>query len=124
MKLKGSATIEAAVLVPLFMIMLVNIILLALDCHDSVIINCASDKICMEAEFYSYDTELYKRKINELEVLVNKYIEEKTVNSKAQIDVKDGVFDVSTEYSETLKNNPVDFVWLTDAAKKLINEED
>ena len=47
MKLKGSVTIEASVLIPVFTLIAVQLILLALNCHDNVVINCAADKVCM-----------------------------------------------------------------------------
>lgn len=51
MKLKGSVTLEAAVLIPLFTLIFVQLVFLALNCHDRAVANCTEDKVCMKAEF-------------------------------------------------------------------------
>lgn len=123
MKVKGSITIEAAVIVPLFVIMVVNIILLAFECHDRAVINCASDKICMEVEFDSKNNDEYKNKIAALEEKGRKYLLNKTIIRTGELKIESGMLDVSSDYSKILKNNPMEFVRFTDAAEKLIGKE-
>lgn len=122
MKLKGSVTIEAAVIIPLFTIMVVNIILLGMDCHDRTIINCASDKMCMEVEFDSRKSEDYNSKILKLEEKGKAYLSGMTLRTSGELEISTGLLDVTSKYSQILKNNPVDFVWITDAAEKLVKK--
>lgn len=121
MKIKGSVTIEAAVIVPIFTVIVVQIILLAMECHDKTIINCTSDKLCMEMEFTGfregrYDTE----KMNALGNKGTEYLKNKTIKKSPVISMVSTLFHIETDYSEIEKNNPVEFVWITDAANKLI----
>ncbi|MDD6571738.1 MAG: pilus assembly protein [Thermoflexaceae bacterium] len=123
MKLRGSATIEAAVIIPLFTIIVVFIIGLAVDCHDTAVINCASGKLCMKAEFSGfsqgrYDTALLK----ELSGTGTAYIKEKVIKNSGVIQIEETLLNIETGYSSIEKNNPVEYVRLTDAAKKLIGK--
>lgn len=121
MKLNGSITIEAAVIVPLFTIIVLQIILLAIDCHDKAIINCASDKICMDMEFNGFDNGEYRKDIMEaLSYNGTMYLAEKTIKSAMSMKIRSTITNIETENSAIAKNNPIDFVWITDAAKKLM----
>ncbi len=124
MKLKGSMTIEAAVIVPLFTIIVLQMVLLAIGCHDRALINCVSDKICMDMEFNGYEDGKYSGDL--LKELSNKgtlYLEEKTIRNGMVLEMESGLLAIKTEVSSINKNNPVEFVWITDAAKKLLEEE-
>ncbi len=122
MKLKASVTLEASVLIPVFTFISVQLILLALNCHDRVIINCAADKVCMTAEF---EKSLYEDSgKNVTDVLlrnVNEYIALKTVTMKTSVQIVSNFLKIETDYSQINRNNPVSYVWETDALKKLIN---
>ncbi len=122
MKLKASVTLEASVLIPVFTFISVQLILLALNCHDRVIINCAADKVCMTAEF---EKSLYEDSgKNVTDVLlrnVNEYLALKTVTMKTSVQIVSNFLKIETDYSQINRNNPVSYVWETDALKKLIN---
>jgi len=122
MKLKASVTLEASVLIPVFTFISVQLILLALNCHDRVIINCAADKVCMTAEF---EKSLYedsgKNVTDVLSRNVNEYIALKTVTMKTSVQIVTNFLKIETDYSQISQNNPVSYVWETDALKKLIN---
>ncbi len=121
MKLKGSVTIEASVLIPVFTLIAVQLILLALNCHDNVVINCAADKVCMRYEFeMPIVKENSKKSLEGLSGEVSRYIASKTMTKKPNIQIKSGFFKTETDYSQIVKNNPVDFVWQTEAIKNLI----
>lgn len=121
MRLKGSVTIEASVLIPVFTVIAVQLILLALNCHDNVIINCAADKVCMQYEFAKPGVKENSNKtLDRLSGEVSTYIAEKTMAKKPYIQIKSGFFKTETDYSQIISNNPVDFVWQTDAIKKLV----
>lgn len=124
MKLKGSATIEAAVIIPLFMIMVLFIIELAIDCHDWTIRDCISDKICMEAEFagltdYQYDTV----KMQDLGQRGTEYVQGKVLKSKVALTISESTLNMETKYSAIEKNNPIKYVWMVDALEKLAGKE-
>lgn len=122
MRLNGSATIEASVLIPVFTVIIVQLILLALNCHDNVIINCAADKGCMR---YEFEKPLAKEKdtksSDRLSKEISEYISVKTMVKKPQVRIKSGLLKTETEYSRITANNPVEYVWQTDAVKKLIS---
>lgn len=121
MRLKGSVTIEASILIPVFTMIAVQLILLALNCHDNVIINCAADKVCMQYEFVKPGVkENGNKTLDRLSGEVSTYIAEKTMSKKPYIQIKSGFFKTETDYSQIISNNPVDFVWQTDAIKKLV----
>lgn len=120
MKLKGSVTIEASVLIPVFTLIVVEFILLAINCHDNVIINCAADKVCMRYEFEKSANKEHSEKAQEgLAAEASEYIAVKAMSKKPCIQIKSGLLKIETDYSRIIKNNPVDFVWQTDAIKKL-----
>ena len=124
MKLKGSATIEAAVIIPLFTVMVLLIIELAIDCHDWTIRDCVSDKICMEIEFaglkeYDYDT----IKIMDFSYRGTEYVKERVLKNKVTLTIKEGLLNIKTDYSAIEKNNPVTYVWKIDALNKLTGKE-
>lgn len=121
MKLKGSVTIEASVLIPVFTIIAVQLILLALNCHDNVIINCAADKVCMRYEFEKpIVKEKSKKTLEKLSGDASEYVAVKAVTKKPNIQIRSGIFKVETKYSQISRNSPVEFVWQTDAVKNLI----
>lgn len=121
MRLKGSVTIEASVLIPVFTVIAVQLIMLALNCHDNVIINCAADKACMRYEFEKpVVKENSKISLETLSGEVNGYIAAKTMIKKPYLQIKSGFLKTETDSSQIVKNNPIDFVWQTDAIKKLI----
>lgn len=122
-RLRGSATIEAAVIVPIFMIMLVQLVLASLDCHDAAVLSCIGTKSAVIAEFGGRKNEDYKKKINELSAKVNAYVEDKTVSRKSNIQIKNNMLSISAGKSVIAKNDPVEFTWLTDAAKKIMKME-
>lgn len=123
MKLKGSATVEAAIIIPLFTIMVVMLINLAITCHDRVIVNCASDKVCMEMEFSEMKIGKYnKEKITDLEARVSSYIAEKTLQGDKNLSMTEDALSIKTQYSEISKNNPMEYVRLIDAAEKLLGK--
>ena len=124
MRLKGSVTIEAAVIVPLFTMIFVRIVMLAIECHDVAIVNCASDKVCIEAEFIGYENGEYRADVmQELSEKVTLYLSEKTLTKSENIQLKEAILGIETKVSSISKNNPVEFVWITDAAKKLFQKE-
>lgn len=124
MKLNGSITIEAAVIVPIFTIMVMQIILLAMDCHDITITNCAAAKICMNMEFNGYENGEYRADLlKELSYDGTQYLEEKAIKTNPVVELKSTITSIETEQAAIQKNNPVEFVWITDAAKKLVGEE-
>lgn len=122
MKLKASVTLEASVLIPVFTFLSVQLILLALNCHDRVIINCAADKVCMTAEFEkSFYEDSGKNVTDVLSRNANEYIASKTVTMKTSVQIVTNFLKIETDYSQINRNNPVSYVWETDALKKLIN---
>lgn len=118
MKLKGSVTLEASVLIPVFTFIFVQLVLLALNCHDRVIINCAADKVCMEAEFDKGIQE--KTDVESLSQKANEYVMLKTVLEKPSVQIMTGILKIETEFSQIDRNNPVHFAWKTDALEKLV----
>lgn len=121
MKLKGSVTLEASVLIPVFTFICVQLVLLALNCHDRVIINCAADKVCMEAEFEkNLQEKAEQTAVDSLSQKVNEYIILKTVAEKPFVQIVTGILKVETEFSQINRNNPVHFTWETDALEKLV----
>ena len=124
MKLKGSMTIEAAVIVPLFTIIVLQMVLLGIGCHDRALINCVSDKICIDMEFNGYEDGEYREDmLGELSQNGTAYVAEKTIGEGQILELESTLLAIKTEVSSIDKNNPVEFVWITDAAKKLIKEE-
>lgn len=124
MKLKGSVTIEASVIVPIFTIIVLQLVLLAISCHDRAITNLVSSKICMDMEFSGFEDGEYRRDLLlELSSRGTAYVEEKTIKSGQVLEIKEGLLAIKTDVSSISKNNPVEFVWMTDAAKKLLEEE-
>lgn len=123
MKLRGSATLEAAVIVPVFTMIVVLIIGLAMDCHDTAIINCTSDKLCMEVEFTGLREGKYDAgKMKELSGKGSEYIKTKTLRNSRVMQIEEKILSIETEYSSIKKNNPVNYVRMTDAAEKLIGK--
>ncbi len=124
MKLKGSVTIEASVIVPIFTIIVLQLVLLAISCHDRAITNLVSSKICMDMEFSGLENGEYRGDLLlELSNRGSLYVEEKTIKSGQVLEIKEGLLAIKTDVSSISKNNPVEFVWMTDAAKKLLEEE-
>lgn len=120
MRLKGSVTIEASVLIPIFTLIVVQLVILALNCHDRVIINCAADKVCMRYEFEK-PIKKDNNKKDDLSRELNAYIAVKSISVKPSVQIKKGLLKVETEYSRITQNNPVQFVWETDAVEKLVH---
>ncbi|MGN0160061.1 MAG: hypothetical protein ACI4AQ_01600 [Lachnospiraceae bacterium] len=120
-RIKGSVTLEAAVVVPLFVIMVVNIVVAAFECHDQAIINCVGTKICMRAEYgyRSFDKD-HSGKLDELSRLGTAYVGEKTIQKKDSVNVKASLLEVQALSASILRNDPVDYVWVSDAAEKLL----
>lgn len=116
-------TIEAAVIVPIFTIIVLEVIIASIECHDRVIINCASDKVCMNFEFYELYQDNYLEIKNEYETAVNGYIREKTIYGSENYSIDVSLLAVKTDISNIDKNNPVEFVRVTNAAINLMERE-
>lgn len=122
-KLKGSTTLEAAVIVPIFTIIVVQIVLNAFQCHDVAIRNCVTSKMCIKAE-YGYRTfdKDNADKLKNLTEKTNAYIGEKTIGEETMVNISASLLDINAEKASVLRNDPVDYVWLTDAAEKLLKK--
>lgn len=122
--LKASATIEAAVVVPFFALMVVQIVISAIHCHDQAIVYCVSSKICMSGEYgyRTFDKENRSR-LREFSDLGNAYIYEKTLSEPSVLELTSSVLEIRTEHASILRNDPVDYVWMTDAAAKLLKDK-
>lgn len=116
-------TIEAAVIVPVFTIIVLELIIAAVECHDRVIVNCASDKVCMNFEFYELYQDNYLKIKDEYETAVNGYIGEKTIYDSENCNIEVSLLSVKTDDSNIDKNNPVEFVRVTNAAINLMEKE-
>lgn len=124
MKLKGSVTIEACVIIPVFTIIVVWLVLASADCHDRAIINSISDKMCIEAEFMTFDGGKYDdRLLEEYSARRHGLIENATIKIKSTDKIKEDLLHLKTDSSSVLKNNPVQYVRVTDAVKKLMKEK-
>lgn len=119
-KMKASTTIEAAIIVPLFMMMLVLLVLSAIKCHDRAIYNTIAVKGNVQAEFGARKKEDYERNIEQIGGKINAYLDEKVIYNKQRLCLKNNVMNISSEASLIGKNDPVEFTWLTDAAKNLM----
>lgn len=119
----GATTIEAAVIVPLFTMIVVMLIQTAINSLDKDILNCASEKLCMDVEFLEFKSGKYdKNKLLEYTNLGNTFLNESTVNEKNQIEIVEDIFTIKTEYGKVDKNNPVQYVRITDVGEKLLKK--
>ena len=119
-RLKASVTLEAAVIVPLFTLMVVMLIQVAMKCHDRVILNSISDKVCMEMEFSGLMEKEKQQRMEELENQGNEFIRDKMIQMKGTMHMKEDFLHIVTQYSSIDKNNPMTYVRMADAAEKLL----
>jgi hypothetical protein len=120
---RGTVTIEAAVIVPLFTIVVVMLIQTAIKCLDRDIVNCVSDKLCMDAEFLGFKSGKYDKNIlRQYSEKANTYLQENTVSESYTVDISEELLVIKTDYGKVDKNNPVQYVRTADAAEKLLTK--
>lgn len=119
MKVRGSVTVEAAVIIPLFTIIVVNIILLAFTCHDRAVTSCAETKVCVRLEFLKDG----KNKVTEMNKRLDGYLSGKTIGSRNSTQIEYGLLSVKSGKSAIVKSNPVSITRITNATKKLLKED-
>lgn len=119
---KGVATIEAAVIVPLFTIIIVLLIKQAIMCHDNTLNCCTYEKVCILAEFEQHEKGRYMLKgYDEYGNKAKAYFDEKKISNEDQNEktqVSNGLLYISADDVKVLKNNPVEYVWKITALKK------
>lgn len=117
---RASTTIEAAVIVPLFVIMVVQFIFVAEHCHDQTIYNAVAVKGNVVSEFGARKEDDYKKNMEDVNGKINVYLDEKTIGSGRSITIKSSILNIESDASVIAKNDPVEFTWLSDAATKLV----
>lgn len=119
MKARGSVTVEAAVIIPLFTIIVVNMVLLAFTCHDRAVISCAETKTCVRLEFLKDG----KDKVSEMNNRLEGYLSARTIGGISSTQIEYGLLNVSSGKSVIVRSNPVSITRITNAAKKLVKED-
>lgn len=120
--LNASITVEAAIIVPLFTLIIVQMIILAINCHDVAMSNIIETKMVMKVEYEA----VFHGKVNEdirkkIQLDGNKVLEIKSIGKRDEVKIEKTIFDVKSQHSQILLNNPVEFVRITDAAKIITN---